>query len=92
MNLKDFCMKKGNFLFLVKVSLKIPSKNRLQGDFLWGVAPNPTCFLKKASQKLLFVCDAKKAISDWKSLFSLKFGSTLFKGWWGAGAKPRKYY
>ncbi|MBQ5588751.1 MAG: hypothetical protein IIU70_01235 [Anaerotignum sp.] len=37
---------------MVKVSLKIPSKNRLQGDFLWGVAPNPTCFLKKASQKL----------------------------------------
>ena len=27
----------------------------------------------------------KKAISDWKSLFSLKFGSNLFKGWWGVG-------
>jgi hypothetical protein len=30
-----------------------PSKTRLK-VILWGVAPNPTRFLEKASQKLLF--------------------------------------
>jgi len=51
----------GELSFLGKSSPLNPFKNPLR-VVLWGVAPNPTCFLKKASQKLLFACGAKTIV------------------------------
>ena len=42
----------GTFLPLVKGSQTL--QRTACGQVLWGFAPNPTHFLKKASQKLLF--------------------------------------
>jgi hypothetical protein len=55
----------------------IPSKEPPEGKFLWGVAPNPTCFLKKASQKLYLPSAYKIENSLQKTQF---FGVSGSKG------------